>query len=71
MKENSLGDLVLLKQKLKDYLDSGDYDNAKKIYNTINIRLKQIGNIKLENMMDDKEKENIKKLFDQAGDERE
>ena len=71
MGEKSLGDLVLLRQKLKEYLDSGEYDKAKKVYNEINFRLKQIGNITLENMMDDKAKENIKTLFNESGDERE
>lgn len=71
MGEKDLGDLILLKQKLKDYLDSCEYDKAKKVYDAINIRLKQIGNITLENMMDNEERKNIKNLFNKSGDERE
>jgi len=63
MEENKLGDFIKLKQKLKSYLDNGDIDNAKKVYLNINQKLKKVGNISLENMMNDEENENIKDLF--------
>lgn len=63
MKEVSIGDLIILKQKLKECFDNNEMKEAEMILKKINEICEKIGNIKLENFMSEEEKYKIQELF--------
>lgn len=63
MSKGSITDLMVLKQKFFDALNSGDKNTAIRIFNLIDSKCLELSNVSLNNILTDEQKEKISSVL--------